>query len=389
MGTIRLRYTSRLEPYESYAFLLAWPVLFLVTGGGYWRWVVAFMPDLCVRILRQWRRRRPAVLVAARRTGRGVELVDTSGTVIDSLDDADIEFVSRVLDSSGQLECVRVARARGKELSLAATSTDEVRNIVSELAIDLDTVRSRYRTGSLAVRLTLLLVIGFGMLAWTWAAPTSDRQLAQLFGLYTNWITLPLVVLFAIPTWVEIGADGIAWRWLFIHRYVAFASTQSFEAIQGGFRLTTTEGARHSFAIDKGAISFGQHFNDALSKARERVAPEVLPVDGSMFRLPAETLEAWVTRLRASASIGTAYRARSTTHLWEIAEDPAAPFEARCAALMILTTTPAARERARAIATRIVAPRPRAAADAIAAGTENDELVELLRAALPVQSGTS
>lgn len=248
--------------------------------------------------------------------------------------------------------------------------------------------RGRYRTGSRAVRLALFLFVGVGIIIWSYVSPTEDAQLAAWLSHYTRFVTLPIVVLFAIPTWVDVGTDGVGWRWLFLHRYLPFSAIAAVEPVQRGsrvsaVRLTTKDDAKHIVWVTKESAALVRHVSDAFAAARTQA--ETADVDARLARKPGEPILGWLERLRAIGLDAGGYRGASTEQIWRVAEEASAPLHDRVAALVVLTSTEPARERARAIAARVVSPPARAMFEAIADATGEEQLARMLEPLLEEQ----
>ncbi len=375
---LRLRYPSPIEAYVAYLPFTSWPVIWLLPYG-YWTWAIAFAPDLLIKAFQWLHTKRPARAVTSRRSDTGVELVERSGVVVEKLRDADVESVTRLFDASGKTTSLRVDRSEGQALVFETSSEHEVEDVARRLGLALAKARGRYRTGSRAARLGVLLFLGMGALAWSAVAPPTDVQLATGIMLFTRWVTLPLLVLFAIPTWVDVGADGVGWRWLFLRRYVPFSKVEAIEPVMRGerplmMRLAIKDGSKGKLWLTKESGPLVQHLREAFAAAKQGTSA----VDARLARGAAESWLGWVGRLRGMGIAGGGYRGESVDDLWNVAEEPNAPFDARIGAALVLASSDAARERVRAISTRVVSPAGRAAFAAVADGAADERIARLL-----------
>jgi hypothetical protein len=366
---LALRFASPIEPYEPYVPFAAWPIIW-VLPYGMWTWIIVFTPDMVLRALRWWRESRRPLDVSVKKTGSGVKLLGGDGHLVDRFAHSDVESVTRQQDGRGRTT-IRLSRKRGRDLLFLTTSEDEVDDVATSLDLDLTKARGRYRTLSRAARLSVLLILGVGIIVWPLAA-TPTPEIAMWMGLYTRLVTLPLFVLFAIPTWVEVGRDGIAWRWLFIRKYFAFSSLQAVDAERSignpkVLRIFTKDRAKYVLFLAKDfALPLVKHAADAFAAAQRRVEQE--PTDAIERRLRRRKKEeslAWISRLRAMGAGEGAYRTASVGDLWRTAEDEAVAIDVRLGALIVLTTSDPGRERARALAARVVDPEIRSIMDAI------------------------
>jgi len=384
---LRMRYPSPIEPYSSYLPFLSWPVIWLLPYG-YWTWLIAFAPEIASWLLARLRPAPSARSVSVRKTGKGVELVDGAGQVVEQVRDADVEAVTRLVDSSGRTTALRVGRKGDRDL-LFETGADDVKHVARALGLDLKKARGRYRTGSRAVALSIFLFIGFGTFAWSLFSPPSDEQIAWMLALYNRWIMLPLVVLFAIPTWVDVGVDGVAWKWLFVRRYFPFASMAEVVPVQRGgksvlVRLLMRKGSESKIWLTNESRPLVNHVMEALAAARSRADDSAAApaFDEGLTRQEGEAVSGWVGRLRGAATSAGGYRGASVDHLWEVAESVDAPVQDRIAASLVLASNDAGRERIRAISARVVDPSVRAVFDAIADGVAEGRLATLLEPVL-------
>jgi len=371
-----------LEHLEPYAFLVGWPFCFTLPYG-LWTWAIAFAPDLVVVALRWlWRARSP-VVATARRTGTGVELTDDGGRRIDGFEDSEVDAVTSFVDAKRRRIDLRIDR-KAKKLALVfeVSGGDDDASVARRLGVDLARARSRYVASSLAARpLALPFVIGLMVTVYSLLGSHSpDTAFALIW--FNRLVFLPIVVLLTVPTTLDVGRDGVAWRWLFVHRYVAFSSLASMlvhpQSARGSNKVLSMHvQVRNGRALD---IPIGKKALGAVAQlldgfAASGKAPPVPPVvDEWLPRSGDERISTWIQRLRAKSAAGGSYRGTDIRHLWPLAEDPSSPQELRCAMLLVLATNDEARERVRTIATQIVDPDVRAVLDGIADGANDAQL---------------
>jgi hypothetical protein len=374
MKPMALRYPRPTERWEPYVAFVVWPVIFLAPYG-YWTWIVAFVPDVAMRAFRAILEARAPLEVTAKKTDRGIDLLGPDGARVDGFGHADVEAVTREIDRAGRTT-LRVARTRARDLLFPTSTLSEISEVSAALDLDLANARARYRAASRAARLGALLLIGFALIVGTFIAKPTP-EIARFIVRYTQFVTLPLLVLFAVPTWVDVGRDGIAWRWLFVRKYFPFAALTRVEPDRRvdprTLVLVEKNRAKHTLILEKrSAAVLVKHAVDGFAS---RTHEEQAPIEAFEQRVaPRDTEEtrAWLSRLRAMGAGDGAYRTMPTADLWKTAENDALPKDVRLGALVALTTHDGGRERARALALRVVDPELRATIEAIA-DPERDE----------------
>ena len=383
--TVRFRRARSFEHLESYAFLAGWPFCFTLPYG-LWTWAIAFAPDLVVVVLRwMWRARSP-IVAEARRTGSGVELLDDGGRKIEGFEDSEVDAVTSFVDTKRRTIDLRVDR-KGKKLALVfeVSGDDDIAAVAKRLGVDLERARSRYVASSLAARpLALPFVIGMMVMLYSiFGSHSADGAFALVW--FNRLVFLPIVVLLSVPTTLDVGRDGVAWRWLFIRRYVAFSSLVSMQLRPPNARTPKILGmhvqVRNGRALD---IPIGKKAQDAVAHLVEafaasgKVPPPSAVIDEWLPRSGDEPVSAWIQRLRAKSAAGGSYRGTDIRHLWPLAEDPSTPQELRCAMLLVLATNDEARERVRTLATHVVDPDVHAVLEGIADGANDAQLALML-----------
>ncbi len=208
---------------------------------------------------------------------------------------------------------------------------------------------------------------------------TTDREILSPLTTGFRLFVFPMWVIGYVPTWVDVGRDGIAWRWLFVRRFAPMSKVVPTPLTQGkqpGLVLTLHGGEDVKFIFRKEFADAPRHIKDAWSASRESADP-VDPVH-ALSRETSESIEAWMGRLRAvSASAGT-YRGVPKDRLWELAADNSSSLESRCGALLVLASTDDARERVRVLSSGVVSPAARALFERVADGAPIDEIASLL-----------
>lgn len=376
---VRYRRARASETLETYAFVFAWPLIFALPYG-LWTWVLAFTPELLVRAARYLWRARAATIATARRTGSGVVLENAQGQRLEGFEDSDVEAVTSIRDPKKQTVDLRIDRNAGRALLFEIRGDDDVATVAKRLGIDATRARSRYRGASVAAR-PLALPFFVGAICMLWGIfGHPEHSTASWLLIVNRYLFLPTIVLINIPTTIDIGRDGVAWRWLFVRRYVAFKMIVSMQPLPANaqgpkvqtMRITQRNGTMSYLPLGKHAAEAASQLLEGLAESSRQAAP--LLVEDWLPPTKDESAAAWVQRLRAKSATGGTYRRTDIRHLWPLAEDPATAHGLRCGMLLMLATTDEARERVRALATQVVDPEVRAVLEAIASGA-NDELL--------------
>jgi len=202
-------------------------------------------------------------------------------------------------------------------------------------------------------------------------------------------LTVAMVILFAAPTQLSIGSDGIAVRWLWTRRFLGFdqiTGVTRFEKGWGnsrlvGLRVVLRSGETVELATSRGDWSDGQSaiLCQRVLEAMETFRQGGTATDAARLRRGDRGVGEWITTLRslgagANADLRTAPVPRD--RLFHIVEDPAAPAAERAAAAVALggDLDDESRARLRAAAAATAAPRLRIAIEKVADGDAEAEL---------------
>ena len=181
--------------------------------------------------------------------------------------------------------------------------------------------------------------------------------------LYFRLVWIPLGLLDIIPTWVYVGRDGIAWRWLFFKRFVAFADLKNVSSMRGKNNLPfalvlEASDKTHRIPLAPASAGLMSHVTSVFEAYR---SADPSRVDEWLPRASDEAWLAWVQRVRAKGAAAGSYRGMPVDHLWRVAEDASAPVDHRVGALLTLAGGPESRERAAARRFRRASSIPRRA----------------------------
>ncbi len=232
------------------------------------------------------------------------------------------------------------------------------------------------------MKLAFLHLLAFFSLMWFFWGKAEDVSRVWVLGfLYFVW--MPFAVLTAVPTWIDVARDGIAWRWLFVRRFIPFSQVVSVTGLPKGsgeatahrMRILTRDGRKYE-------VLLGPRARGVLTEVRLALAApaNAAPIEGWLARGRDETARAWIRRLRESAGGAgdRVYRGVAHERLWEPAENAASGAALRCGALLVLCSDEAVRPRARALASTTADPSLVTAIEALANGAPDDEVAPLV-----------
>jgi hypothetical protein len=190
-------------------------------------------------------------------------------------------------------------------------------------------------------------------------------------------LVLVALVLFAWPSRVDVGPDGVRHDWLAWRTFIPSTHITSVTRASSGGRMVDLEVAcgrdepHHVFATEQDAGALEERIRDIAGQTATADAPSVLARGGMPSR-------DWIATLRALAS-PAAYRSASVDleALWHVVESASASREDRAAAAIVVARDDEARTRLRVAAETIVEPKLRVAVEA-AASEDADALEQAL-----------
>ena len=193
----------------------------------------------------------------------------------------------------------------------------------------------------------------------------------SLFGaLYTAGV-LAAFAASAVPMRVEVGADGVLFRWLGRARFVAYASLAGVEGVPGGMHLVAADGKKTMIYLGQSRAARARAWTERMQAAHAAVHAAPREANAVLARGGRGTRE-WVEALRAA--IAATYRGAGLDldALWMVALSPACSAEERAAASAVLTLQPEnERARLRVAADETANPRVRVVLERAAAGDED------------------
>lgn len=276
-------------------------------------------------------------------------------------------------------------------VEIQVRDTAQGRELLRALGLDASQAVADFRTPSRALskrRYSVGAGVGFAAIAMGFVPATTGAHPAAVPALL-GLLTVAMVFLFAAPTQLSIGSDGIAVRWLWTRRFLGFdqiTGVTRFEKGWGnsrlvGLRVVLRSGETVELATSRGDWSDGQSaiLCQRVLEAMETFRQGGTATDAARLRRGDRGVGEWITTLRslgagANADLRTAPVPRD--RLFHIVEDPAAPAAERAAAAVALggDLDDESRARLRAAAAATAAPRLRIAIEKVADGDAEAEL---------------
>jgi hypothetical protein len=298
---------------------------------------------------------------------------------------------------------VRLRRRGGLAVELQTGGADEARGLLRALGLDASQTVAHFRGFSRAIaKRRYSLLAGGGFAAFYVAFFTAMSMGAKhhpgigaTFGLLFLMALITMMVTFLAPTGIDVGADGIALRWLGTRRFYGYDQIDDVSRYEKGWGRSKQKGLR--LLLQSGEevllpLTGGGSWDDVeVAVIEERIRESVeafrqggTAADAALLRRGDRTLGDWIASLRnigagANADLRTAPIPRE--RLFRIVEDPSAPAPARAAAAVALGGEPDddTRARLRGAAESTAAPRLRVVIEKAAGGDDAGDLEEALR----------
>lgn len=331
---------------------------------------------LAGRLLRVGGLRREGQLVV---DGRGLVLVSEDGT-------------ARVL--AQRVESGVIVPKDGRfDVQLRAASGNAVSVIVedeasAEALLDLVGVerRTKARWAKLGARLGAGALGAFGGLVAGMTILLNVPEPLTVLGAVA-FLTLPFLVpgpLSTLLAWreLEVGADGIAWRYWLRRKVLPLAEVQGVAARHGQLIVRLADGTDRRFEIPTDGLAEGlaRRIEDALARMGGARAKAPLFARGEL------AFAEWVQRMKGLLGRDTAFRAAPVVvdDAVRVLEDAEADPDARVGAAVALSqlAEPALAARVRVVAESCVSPKLRVALEDAARDALDEEVVEAARAEL-------
>ena len=300
---------------------------------------------------------------------------------------------------------VLLRRRRGLPVELEVGSTDEGRGLLRALGLDVSQTVARFRAMSRAVarkRYTVGLVGAFVACYVAFIVDMARRHAHGASPIAVGLLALSalaMMVVFLMPTWLSVGADGIVVSWFGRKRFIGYADVVRVARYEKGWGRSRYVGVTlYLRSGEEVPIPTGQaRWSDqsaAVIEERIREAMEAhrsggAAADAAMLRRGGREVSDWVSALRAigagaNADMRTAPLPRE--RLFRIVEDPASAAADRAAAAVALGTDldDESRARLRSAAEATAAPKLRVVIEAAADSFEQAEIEAALAEVAPL-----
>jgi hypothetical protein len=282
-------------------------------------------------------------------------------------------------------------------IELEVASAEEGRRLLHALGLDASQTVATFNTMSRAVskgKYVAATIGGFfafygAFLAAAVQAPHHPAILGAMIPVFVLAL-MAFVTTMAAPTKVDVGADGIALRWLWRKRFIPFGEISAVTRFERSFGNSRTGGV--DLLLESGEsvrlpVANPRSFGDRIAALEERIEEAMdtyrkggAESDEALLRRAGRELPAWIAGLRAlgagaNADMRTAPLPRE--RLFRIVEDPSLGPSARAAAAVALGAEidGDGRARLRAAAEATAAPRLRIAIEKAAGEGGEDEAI--------------
>ena len=301
---------------------------------------------------------------------------------------------------TGHLPKVILTRRFALPVELAIDDLAEGQRLLRALGFDATQTVATFRAQSRAassprhgVGAVLSAALLMGLAAATMVAAQTFSALLPLGLLLLAAAFIGLFAMLLGPTRVDVGADGIALRWLGTRRFIPYASLNRVVPIEPTRMRPNPAGIELELATGESVpISFGKRgFRDdelAILEERIREARSAYRADEpahaeAMLERGGRPMRAW---LRSLKGMGTGAQANvriapvPRDELFRVLENPAIAAAKRASAAIALSAGASAEDssRLRAAAQAIAAPKLRIAVQKAADASPDDALAEAL-----------
>ncbi len=286
-------------------------------------------------------------------------------------------------------------RGFAPRLELEVGNNEEGRRLLRALGFDASQTVAAFRLASFALAkpkiFTLVAVLLGGLAALTGVLARSSGGLLLPFVIAP--IVLVALLLGALPSKLQVGADGVLLSWLWRKRFIPHARIRQVVAYESSFGSKTYTGV--DLLLDSGdtvRLPVGQKDWDSgrtaavcerIRETNEAASGGGTEVVAALLERRSDSVADWIRSLRgigagANASLRTA--PVPPERLWRIVEDASAEPLARAGAAVALGADLDEDRRARllGVAKTIAAPRLRVAIEQVVESKADAELEEAL-----------
>jgi hypothetical protein len=278
----------------------------------------------------------------------------------------------------GDEAIVQLDRGLAPAVELVVPSLDAGRELLRALGLDAGQVTTRFWVKSrLATADVATLVVALV------AGPLLGILVAALHSGAPLFVpVLAYLALRALPARVDVGADGVEYRWLGWKTFVSARDIASVDRTRmNATPVTPSLACVRILRRDGRSVSIPVGAEDLLSERAaalcERIREVVAASDGeaeapSQLAREGRTVREWIESLRA-LSREHAYRTAgvSADALWALVEAPAGTAADRVAAAVAVARDDETRERVRVAAHAVAEPKLRVALEAAAEGDDD------------------
>jgi hypothetical protein len=291
---------------------------------------------------------------------------------------------------------VQIRRKLALPIHLQVSDTREARALLRALGLDVSQTVSSFRTQSRAVskrRYTVGALGGFfGLYAAFISGVASTRQHPATgagLGIFFAVGLISLITVLLMPTWVDVGADGITLRWFGRKRFYGYGEivdVTRFLRGRGRSRQVGLDITLRSAEVIPVPVGSPSWNDDELMMLEERIHEGMeswkagdASADAALLRRGERPLGEWIGTLRAigaGANADMRVAPLPRERLFRILESPSAGSTDRAAAAIALgqDLDDESRARLRSAAEACAAPKLRIALEAAAKGDDEAEL---------------
>lgn len=296
----------------------------------------------------------------------------------------------------GSVPRVQIRRKWAAPINLQVSDTREARALLRALGLDVSQTVSTFRAQSRAVakrRYTVGAVGAFFGLYCAFAAGLANARqhptTGAALGIFFVVGLVALITVLLMPTWVDVGADGITLRWFGRKRFLGYGEildVARYDRGRGRSRqigLDITLRSAEVIAVPVGSQSWNE---DELMVLEERIREGTESwkagdgtADAALLRRGERPLAEWIGTLRAigaGANADMRVAPLPRERLFRIVESPSAGSLERAAAAIALgqDLDEESRARLRGAIEACAAPKLRIALEAAAGGSAEAEL---------------
>jgi hypothetical protein len=308
---------------------------------------------------------------------------DARGLVLKQPDGRDsvlgVDLASGVVAPSPGRAEVLLELADGSELSVLVADEASADALLDLAGVGPEQRRTRVTWGSPGLRLAYG---AFGFAVTFVAGAIALVSIPEPWN--TPFLVLAIVAPFVTAGWfshffawreIEVGTDGIAWRYRGRRKSVPLSEVRRVEVLGNDLVVGLADGTDRRFTISRRGLAEGlrRRIESMLAAVARREDRQ------SLFARGEHSFTAWVERMRGLLHRGSAHRERPVDVADAVAvlEDPGAEVETRVGAAIALGRADASQAaRVRVVAETCVSPKLRVALESAVRGEVDEEVLE-------------